>query len=556
MLLQLSIRNYALIDEITLDFDPSLNVLTGETGAGKSILLDALHLVLGERAGAETLRSKDIPCVIEAAFSLPEGFVFSEDMAGLAEEGDDALLLRREISPDGRSRSFINRKVVNLSALKDLGARLVDFHGQHDQQQIFERETHRELVDRLAGLSSTHALVLDYKKNFEEYTQLIRKRDEILQAEEGRQRKIDLLKYQIDEIERLNPEEDEEESLQSEKIRLSHAQKLSDLTGEILDALDSGDTAASSRIAGVFRGFQSWAKIDPAADVMRGSLEDIQINLEELNRQIRDYRESLSFDEERLGEIERRVDGLENLKRKYGGTVARVREFLETSRQEYDQLVNAEVYQKDAERGISKILPALKKCSEQVSSLRAKAAKKIQGEVERELKDLGMMHARFECRLESIPFSENGSETVEFFFTPNPGHELKPLVKVASGGEASRVLLALKRALAKVDSTPTLIFDEIDSNIGGRLGEIVGRKLKEISAERQVLLITHLPQIASFSTRHFKVIKSVAKGETRVRYELLEGEEKVRELAQMMSGLKESDIARTHAKEMLKSASN
>lgn len=559
MLLQLSIRNYALIEEIVLDFTGGLNVLTGETGAGKSILIDALHLVLGERGGAEILRVKDKACVIEAAFSTEAVSSYPEEISSLIEAGDETVMLRREISPDGRSRCFINRKAVNLSSLRDLGARLVDFHGQHDQQHIFRADTHRELLDRLAGLTSKEGpapSVKEYRKLFSEYTGFVRQRDEILKAVEGRQRQMDLLKYQIDEIERINPAENEEENLESEKIRLSHAQKLTDLTGEILEALDSSDTSASAQIADSYRSFQSWAKIDPEAEALKSALEDVQMNLEELNRRVRDYQESLSFDEDRLGELETRLDGIEMLKRKYGGSVSQVREFLLRSKAEYDQLLNAEVYQKDAERGISKIKPALEKAAAEISALRKKAAKKLQGEAERELKDLGMPHARFECVLQETPPAEHGSEAAEFFFTPNPGQDLKPLIKVASGGEASRVLLALKRALAKVDDTPTLIFDEIDSNIGGRLGDTVGRKLREISSERQVLLITHLPQIASFAERHFKVIKSVSKGETRVRYDLLEGDAKVRELAEMMNGFKESDIARSHAKEMLKSASN
>lgn len=559
MLLQLSIRNYALIDEIVIDFSAGLNVLTGETGAGKSILVDALHLVLGGRAGAEILRSREKPCLIEAVFSPAPDLRLPEDLQSLLSGGDEDIMLKREISPDGRSRCFVNRRAVNLSALRDLGERLVDFHGQHDQQQIFRVETHRELVDRLAGLSfapGAEGAGAEYAKLFQEYAALEEKRRSILSAAEGRQRQTDLLKYQIDEIERVQPSEGEEESLQSEKIRLAHAQKLSDLTAEILGVLDSGDVSASFLIAKSFRSFQLWAKIDPEADAMRSSLEDVQMGLEELNRRVRDYRESLSFDEGRLTEIETRLDALELLKKKYGGSLVRVIEFLKGAKEEYDQLVNADVYQQDAERALKKILPSLEKAAAVLTEKRTRAARKLQTETERELKDLGMPHARFECRLEKSPFTPFGAESAEFLFTPNPGQELKPLVRVASGGEASRVLLALKRALARVDETPTLIFDEIDSNIGGRLGDTVGRKVREIAAERQVLLITHLPQIASFADRHFKVLKSVVKGVTHVRYNLLEGEARVKELAEMMSGQKESDIARTHAKEMLKSASS
>lgn len=559
MLLQITIRNYALIEESILDFSPGLNVLTGETGAGKSILLDALQLLLGARSGSESLRDPGKPCSVEAYFSLERVLRLPEDLSGFLEPGETGMMLKREIASDGKSRCYLNRKAVNLSVLRDLGRCLVDFHGQHDEQQIFQTETHRELTDRLAGISfgvSLEGGAQDYLIMYREYAELERAREKILREADGRQRKLDLLKYQIDEIERVKPEENEEEQLQSEKIRLAHAQKLSDITGEILEALDTGDDAASSKIARSFRGFQSWAKIDPEADTLRTSLQDVQAGLEELNRRVRDYRESLSFDEDRLSEVENRMASLEMLKKKYGGSLSRVLEFLSISRSEHEDLINADVNQQDAEKAMQRIKPGLEKAADAITAKRAKASAKLKHEVEKELKDLGMPHARFECRLQSGALGPWGRETVEFFFSPNPGHDLKPLVRVASGGEASRVLLALKKALAEVDQTPTLIFDEIDANIGGRLGDRVGRKMREIASGRQIFLITHLPQIASFAERHFKVTKKVSKSATQVNYVQLEGQARVRELAEMMSGQKESDIAKTHAEAMLKSASS
>ncbi|HTL48757.1 MAG TPA: DNA repair protein RecN [Verrucomicrobiae bacterium] len=556
MLLQLTIRNFALIDELSLEFTGGLNVLTGETGAGKSILLDALRLALGERMDRTEFLLPGKPCVIEAAFSADKDFAADEKFAGFFAAGDECLILKREISPEGKSKCLMNGQIVNLSLLREAGQRLIEFHGQNDQQTIFLPDAHRGLLDRLAGLQGEHTgLTKSYAELFRTYKDLRSRHERLLEACQGKQRRLDLLRYQIDEIEKIAPRPEEEEELKTERIRLSHAQKLFDITGAILGALDQEDISASSRVLEAFRQFQSWIKIDESAEPLRANLENVQTGLEELLRDVRDYQEKLSFDEGRLDEIQQRLDQLETLKRKYGGTLTEVLAFFETSKQEYDELVDSEIVEKDLQGEMAKLLPELDKKASEISKLRKRAAQNLKTQVERELKDLAFLQAQFECRLSDTELAEHGKDHIEFYLSPNPGHELKPLAKVASGGEASRILLALKRALARVDNIPCLIFDEIDANIGGRLGETVGRKLREIASERQVLLITHLPQIASFSERHFKVIKTVFKGATRVRYELLEGDDRVKELAQMMSGSRETEISRSHAKEMIKTAS-
>jgi len=559
MLLQLTIKNFALIEEIRLDFDKGLNVLTGETGAGKSILIDALKGILGERVSSSVLRDKEKPCVVEGVFTIPESLSktageWSEFLA----KDDEYVILRREIAPDGKSRNYLNRQLVNLSTLKELGRRLIDFHGQYDQQTIFETETHLVLTDRLAGLHASggrSGLLSTYHDLYTHYAAVSKKKKSLLEASENKQRQVDLLKYQIDEIEKVEPEEGEDGTLETERIRLSHAQKLQDLTQGILKHLDEEEGSASARVSDSRRPFQQWLKIDSSAGKFNGELEEIQLRLEELIRSVKEYQASLVFDEGKLEELQERLDSIYALKRKYGGSVSAVIRFLAESKQQYDELINSDLYQLDLEKEMARLLPDLTKAALAVTKQRREAAKKLKEAVEQELKTLGIPQGVFEARVIETELGANGAERVEFFLNPNPGQELRPLVKVASGGEASRILLALKRALARVDETPTLIFDEIDANIGGRLGEVVGRKLREISGERQILLITHLPQIASFAEKHYKVTKTVKKGVTHVHYALLEGEERVRELAQMMSGLRETEISRTHAEEMLRTAS-
>jgi len=557
MLLQLWIRNFILIEENRIEFSGGLNVLTGETGAGKSILIDALRLALGERTETDCLRDPKAPCVIEAVFDLqgaPDRLRARAD--AFMKEGDEFLVLKREITPEGRSKNYVNQQFVNLSVLRQIGEALVDFHGQYDQQCIFLPATHLQMIDRLAGLTGgpQETLRRSYEESYGRYCLLIGRQAELQAAEEGKQRTLDLLDYQIREIEKTGPEEGEDDRLATERVRLAHTQRLSELTGQILSALDDGDASVSSRMAETCRALAAWIKIDPSIEGLRGELDTLQVGLEEWAGRVREYRNSLSLEENDLGQVEERLDALERLKKKYGGSLAEVRVFLDQARRQRDELENSGVYRKDLEREIAQLLPVLEEQASGMSRLRRRSAAVLVREVEKELKELGIPHARFGCRIAKQDMGKQGRDLVEFLLSPNPGETLRPLGQIASGGEASRILLALKRALVSVDEIPTLVFDEIDANIGGRLGKVVGGKLREISRERQVLIITHLPQIGSFALRHILVSKSVEKGKTVVRTRILEADEKIRELAQMMSGEKESEVSRVHAREMLKTA--
>ncbi len=557
MLLQLSISNFALIDQIRIEFDRGLNVLTGETGAGKSILIDALQVALGERFDASSLRDKNEACVFEAVF-LPTREVLKRQpsLASFLTGGDECVILRREITPEGRSKSYINQKFVNLSTLKEIGKGLIDIHGQYDHQEIFDPKSHLDLVDAMASQGEGKSSRSLYEEVYQRYAALLGQKEKMTEDAQSKEREMDLLKFQIQEIEKVDPKPEEENQLKEERIRLVHAEKLHLLTSRILEHLDEHELSVSNQLRGFYRDLVEWTRIDQAAGTFKVETDQIQLSTEELIRNVRDYQEKLEFDQGRLEEIDTRLEQLEWIGRKYGRDFEALQNFLKATKTRLDQLTNAELYQKEMDDQIHMLLPDLKKRAQALSRVRGAASRDLTQAVLKDLKDLGIRHAQFECKRTETEHAPQGRENIEFLFSPNDGEPLRPLALIASGGEASRIMLAIKHALSKVDFIPTLIFDEIDANVGGRLGSCIGEKLREIGRERQVIMITHLPQIASFADRHIKVSKRIEGGRTRVRYEQLSKEARIQELAQMMSGEKETDISKAHAKEMLKTAAS
>lgn len=535
MLSRLHIRNFAIIEDIEIEFSGSLNVFTGETGAGKSILIDALRFVMGERAEGEFVRSGTESCEVEAAFEIGGS--------------DDLLILRRIFSRDGKSRAWISNRMVNTSNLREASAPLIDIHGQYDHQLLLDERTHVELLDRIAKNESS---LSDYQKIYREYLSLTRRLNEIRGQEAGRERELDLLKYQISEIERAKiSDPQEEETLKREHIKLAHGEKLGRKIERILGLLEEGETTVSSLLGETIRDWNELLRLDDSLAAPKKDFDEAQLKFEEVSRALRDYQEELSAEPERLKEVEGRLEALELLKKKYGPSLTDALAFFDAAKKKYDSLSNSELLEKDAKKELEKMIPQLEARARGLSEKRKKAAASLTRTIESELKDLEMPHTKFDTKFEARDFAETGKDQIEFLIQINAGEPMLPLKKIVSAGEVSRIMLAVKRALVKVDPIPTLIFDEIDANIGGRLGKVVGEKLKEISGERQVLLITHLPQIASFADRHFKVSKAVRQGRTVAEYKMVEADERVQELSQMLSGKAESEISRKHAKEML-----
>jgi DNA repair protein RecN (Recombination protein N) len=550
MLTQLHIKNFALIDDLSLEFSNKLNVLTGETGAGKSILIDAIRFVLGERMDGLRSETDGKPCQVEAAFEISSSFLKAQPVFESYLGEEDLLILRREHF-QGKTRAWINQRLVPLSQLKEAGSFLIDIHGQYDHQLLLDSASHLDIIDRFA---KTEELKNNYKTLYEQYFSLTKEQNELAALEESKERELDMLKYQVDEIERADIKGLNEEDLELEISRLANAEKLAEIVLRILAVLDEDDTNADGLLSQAQRELKSLVKFDGSLEAIRTDCENVQCNLQEVVRSLKDYSEKLTFDPDRLREIEKKSDLLDHLKRKYGGTLSKVFEFYEDAKRKYERLIDMEVTKKDLQKELGVLEPKLRAAADKVSEKRKKAGLLLKKTIESELKDLQIAGSEFEVRIEKADFSADGADRIEFLVRMNPGQPILPMKKIISGGEASRVMLAMKKALMEVDPVPVLIFDEIDTNIGGRLGHVTGQKLKSISGERQVLLVTHLPQIASFADRHIKVIKSVQKGRTLVQYQLLEGQEKVRELAQMMSGRQETEISRRHAEEMLERA--
>ncbi len=564
MLQELHIENFALIHSLRLTFAPGLNVLTGETGAGKSILIEALRIALGGRIQPSQIRDATQTCRIQALFAVEKsGSRLRNMLRDYAEDGDALLIFCREIFSDGRSKLTVNGKLVTLSIARELGECLLNIHGQHDPQRIFEKNFHGKLLDSFLSAGIGAARFLEIKNHYESlyrrYAAYQETRRQFFDHREVLERELDLLRFQITEIEALQPEEGELEALQLERIKLANAGRLKVFADKILDDLDDGEDSASLQIASAFRPLGDWTRLDPEATGFLSRLEQTQMQLEELLRDIRHYRDELTFEPEKLDEVQDRIQSLERLVKKYalpgeGDILKRVLLFFHKAKLRRDELLASEEIRDETLKEIQKLQPELQETSRILTGLRQKGAKYLCREIQKELADLGFQQTLFECRLAETDFGSAGRDQVEFFLSANPGQAPLPLVEVASGGEAARILLALKKTLAAADETPSMIFDEIDSNIGGRLGHVLGEKIRAIAEHHQVLLITHLPQIASYASRHIQIQKKIEGQTTLISCSILEGEARVRELSQMMAGSRETEISKTHAEELIKLA--
>ncbi|PIQ85135.1 MAG: DNA repair protein RecN [Candidatus Omnitrophica bacterium CG11_big_fil_rev_8_21_14_0_20_45_26] len=549
MLERIRIKQFALIDDLTLEFHPELNVLTGETGAGKTILIDALSAALGERLELAAVKQAEQTTEIEAVFNLTQAMLKENpEISAWLGPDDESLILRREITPDGRNKCTINGKSANVSSLREVGRFLADFHGQHDHQQLLDPLSHLTMLDRLAHTSHIKA---PYQQLFNDYATLKEKREKLLALQEGRERELDLLKFQIDEIAAVDPSQDEDRTLQEEHARLANAEKIFEYTARILNLLTEDDRSAINQLGAASKALSDLAKIDESVKALLEQMTDAEIALGEAGRSIQSYHDHLSFDEDRLKEIEDRLDDLAKLKRKYGGSLQSAIEFLEKNQERYDMLAHFDEKNEELEKALQTQKEKLIQQAKRLTSLRQKTAQKLKTAIEKELHGLGIKYAAFECRIEPTEPNQDGMDRAEFFISLNAGEPLLPLVQIISGGEASRVMLAMKRALIDTDQIPTMIFDEIDANIGGRLGSVVGKKIAEIAQRHQILLITHLPQIASFANRHIKVTKLVRGKRTVTHYAVIDGEERVKELSAMFEGEKQTKIAEEHARELL-----
>ncbi|HEY8484581.1 MAG TPA: DNA repair protein RecN [Longimicrobiales bacterium] len=550
MLIELRIQDYAVIERLAVRLEPGLNVLTGETGAGKSIIVGALSLLLGERASAEVVRPGAAKAVVEGVFDVagrPEVLAALEAQ-GLEPE-DGLLILRREVAAEGRARAWVNGSPTTAGVLGELGRRLVDLHGQHEHQTLLRAEEQREILDAYGG---HEALVAEVRAAHARLERARRALEELDQRRREAEQRADFLRFQVEEIERAALRADEEEPLEEEARRLEHAEELARLAERIHQTLYAAEDAVVARLAELRRVIDQVIRFDSSQADAREVLDNAYYALSELGRRMGDYAALVEHDPARLEEIRRRQDLIFRLKLKYGPTLADVIETGRRAREELDLLERAEFEREALEREEAEARGVLERLASELSVRRREAAERLSAEVMAILPELGLGGGRFEVAL--TPYEQiraEGGEAVEFRVALNVGFEPRPLARVASGGELSRIMLALKTILARLDRVPTLVFDEIDTGIGGRVAVQVAEKLRRVAEHHQVFVITHLGQIASRADHHLLVEKVDRDGSTFTRVTELDAEARVRELARMLGGDPESAASLEHARELL-----
>jgi DNA repair protein RecN (Recombination protein N) len=552
MLSILKIRNLALVEDVTWELAAGLVGVTGETGAGKSIIVGALKLILGERADRSLIRNGQDACTVEASFHLKDtreiDAVLNE--AGLEPCQDGELLIKRTISTGGANKQFVNCSPVTIQVLKSLGEFLVDLHGPHDHQSLNSRERQLDMLDKFAGIEDMRT---KYEASWREWRTAVTELDELENSERIGTQQLDMLKFQADEIRSSALKDGEEEEIEARHRIAANGARLAELCGAITGRLSEGEGSVIDGLREIGRSIQELEKIDPSTANLFAGFKSARIELTELESSVADYAEDLEIDPAELAQLENRIHTIQTLKRKYGRTIGEILEFLAETERKLSRIENRgdeiEKLQKLVKDREAEVL----KTGRQISKKRADAAPKLAQEVAAHLTDLGFKRSVFEAQLTtSQEPAKSGLEEVDFHFAPNPGEPSKPLRLTASSGEMSRVLLAVKSALAKQDAVPLLVFDEIDANVGGNIAEAVGRKMAALGATHQVIAITHFPQVASLAQSHFVVTKEIEGNMTRSQIAEVAEDERVEELARMLGGSAAS--AREHAKSLLKGA--
>jgi DNA repair protein RecN (Recombination protein N) len=556
MITYLKVRNLAIVEELAIEPGPGLNVLTGETGAGKSLLIDSLEFLRGARGSTEMIRGGSDRMTAEAVFHLPASLRTQLDELGVeCESGEGAieLIVRREIAAGGRSRVLINGSPLAVRELASAMDAVLEIHGQHESHQRVAGQTYRELVDEYGGHD---ALVDDTRRLYHEWKLASDQLREMTDAQRDRALRLDLLKYQLDEISAAKLDPTEKDALRSDKAILSHAREMIEATAGAYQLLDEHEDSALAQIGRALHLLQPLSRQIEDIRVIANDLQDALYRVQDLSRTLASLSESTRHDPARLDQIEERLVTIERLEKKYGGSIEGVLEHLGRIQDEYELLVDYESSVEKLQHAEQTRLNAYRKTADKLSAARKKAGRAFEQAIQKELNDLAMERTTVRVVVEREETArEHGLDRIEILIAPNRGEEPKAMQRIASGGELSRIQLAIAAALFKASTraaAATLVFDEIDAGIGGRVAEVVGRKLQELSARNQVICVTHLPQIAGFGTTHFYVWKEDAEGHTRARIRRLDdGEERVKEIARMLGGEKISASAVAHARELL-----
>lgn len=551
MLLEISIKNFAIIQSISLNFEEGMTVLTGETGAGKSIIIDAMNMMLGARATTDVIRHGAPKAEIEGLFSLENSRVLQEifDEQGL--ELSDEIIIRREILQNGRSISRVNGQMVNLSVLKAIGQQLVDIHGQHDQEELMRPHRHIQMLDEF-GDADFFELKEAYQTSFDNYRQMRKQVLDIKKNQLEHKARIEMLEFQMAEIEAANLKAGEDIALNQERDKLLNHKNIADTLTNAYSMLDNEEFSSLANVRSAMNDMESLEEYDPEYHEISSSLSETYYVLEDITKRLESIIDDLDFDGNRLMQVESRLDLIHTITRKYGGSVDDVLLYFEKITDEYNLLTGNNLSSEDMEVELKKLEKNLVDLAGQVAQARHHLAQDLEAEIKQELQDLYMEKAQFQVRFSQGKFSREGNESVEFYISTNPGEDFKPLVKVASGGELSRLMLAIKSAFSRKEGKTSIVFDEVDTGVSGRVAQAIAQKIHKIGQHGQVLAISHLPQVIAIADYQFFIEKISNDHSTVSTVRLLTVEERVEEVAKMLAGDDVTQAALTQARELLR----
>ena len=552
MLLEISIKNFAIIEAISLNFEKGMTVLTGETGAGKSIIIDAMNMMLGARATTDVIRHGAPKAEIEGLFSIENSLPLQEIFDEQGIDLGDEIIIRREILQNGRSVSRVNGQMVNLSVLRAIGQHLVDIHGQHDQEELMRPQLHIQMLDEF-GDSDFLELKQSYQTNFDTYRLMRKQLLEIKKNQEEHKARIEMLEFQMAEIESAALQPGEDLKLNQERDKLLNHKNIADTLTNAYTMLDNDEFSSLANVRSAMNDMESLEEYDAEYREISTSLSESYYVLEDVAKRLEDIIEDLDFDGNRLMQIESRLDLIHAITRKYGGNVDDVLLYFAKITEEYNLLTGNNLSSEDMEAELKQLEVSLVDLASKLASARHNLAQQLEIEIQQELKDLYMDKARFQVQFTKGKFSREGNESVEFYISTNPGEDFKPLVKVASGGELSRLMLAIKSAFSRKEGKTSIVFDEVDTGVSGRVAQAIAQKIHKIGQNGQVLAISHLPQVIAIADYQFFIEKISNEHSTVSTVRLLTVEERVEEVAKMLAGENVTEAALSQARELLQS---
>lgn len=551
MLLEISIKNFAIIEEISLTFENGMTVLTGETGAGKSIIIDAMNLMLGARASLDVIRHGANKAEIEGLFSVGENAALTQILEENGIEVTEELIIRREILQNGRSIGRINGQMVNLTTLRAVGQYLVDIHGQHDQEELMKPNMHIRMLDEF-GDSQFASVKKHYQDLFEHYRRLRKRVLTKQKNEQEHKARIEMLEFQIAEIEAAALKSGEDQALNQKRDKLLNHKHIADTLTNAYVMLDDEEFSSLSNIRSAMNDLMTLEEFDADYKDMSSNVSEAYYILEEVTKQLSDVIDELDFDAGSLQQIEARLEVIHSITRKYGGSVDDVLDYYENITKEYNLLTGNDESSDDMEKDLKRLEKELIVAAENLSQERHQLAKNLEAEIKQELADLYMEKADFQVQFSKGKFNRDGKEAIEFYISTNPGEGFKPLVKVASGGEISRLMLAIKSAFSRKEDKTSIVFDEVDTGVSGRVAQAIAQKIYKIGSHGQVLAISHLPQVIAIADYQFFIEKRSDENTTVSTVRLLSEEERVEEIAKMLAGSDITEMAREQARELLK----